>query len=62
MRPVDTVAHVRARSPFVDDLPEPRGLLHGAVAGSPVAHGRLTAVEIEAALASPGVRGCSSPG
>ena len=57
MRPVDTVAHVRARSPFVDDLPEPRGLLHGAVAGSPVAHGRLAAVEIEAALASPGVRG-----
>jgi len=57
MSSVDTIAHVRALSPFVDDLPEPAGLLHAAVAGSPAARGRITRVDTEAALASPGVRG-----
>ena len=30
MSSVDTQAHVRAESPFVDDLPEPAGTLHAA--------------------------------
>lgn len=51
----DAVAHVRARSPFVDDLPEPEGTLHGAVLPSPVAHGRILRLDTAPALAMPGV-------
>jgi len=51
----DAVLHVRGESRFVDDLPEPQGLLHAAVCPSPVAHGRLRALHVEEAFARPGV-------
>ncbi len=51
----DAVAHVRAESPFVDDLPEPEGTLHVAVLPSPVAHGRVLRLDTAPALAMPGV-------
>ncbi|HSL18035.1 MAG TPA: molybdopterin cofactor-binding domain-containing protein [Methylomirabilota bacterium] len=51
----DLLAHVRGTSRFVDDLPEPAGLLHGAAVTSPVPHARLGAVDTAPALALPGV-------
>jgi xanthine dehydrogenase large subunit len=53
----DTYAHVRAESPFIDDLPEPAGLLHAAVLTSPVAHGEIRSLDVSAARQSPGVAG-----
>ena len=38
--------HVAGAAPYVDDLPELAGTLHAALGLSPVAHGRLLAVEI----------------
>ncbi len=55
MNPSDAQLHVRGESRFVDDLPEPRDLLHAAVCPSPVAHGRLRALDIGAARRMPGV-------
>jgi xanthine dehydrogenase large subunit len=51
----DTIAHVRADSPFVDDLPEPPGTLHGAVFSSPVAHGVVRTLDLGPATDMPGV-------
>jgi len=53
----DAERHVRGESLFVDDLPVPEGTLHAAVCVSPVAHGRVRRVGLEAARAMPGVRG-----
>ncbi|HEY8378028.1 MAG TPA: xanthine dehydrogenase molybdopterin binding subunit [Nannocystis sp.] len=51
---------------YVDDLPEPGGILHGLPVGSPVARGRLVAIRCEQALQVPGVRAvlraCDVPG
>jgi len=58
----DTVAHVRAESPFVDDLPEPPGTLHGAVLGSPLAHGLILRLDTAAARTRPGVAGVFTAG
>jgi xanthine dehydrogenase large subunit len=52
---LDAAQHVRGESLFVDDLPQPSGLLHAAVFGSPVAHGRLISLQMQAARASAGV-------
>lgn len=57
MSRTDSYSHVRAESPFVDDLPEPRGTLHLAVLASPTAHGIVRGLKIDAALAAPGVAG-----
>jgi len=53
----DTYAHVRAESPFIDDLPEPAGMLYAAVLPSPVAHGRIFNLDVTAARNAPGVIG-----
>ncbi len=45
---------LRGVARFVDDLPAP-GALHGAFLRSPVAHGRITAIDTAAARAMPGV-------
>jgi carbon-monoxide dehydrogenase large subunit len=45
---------LRGRGQFVDDL-APEGLLHAAILRSPVAHGRIRAIDTSAARASPGV-------
>jgi xanthine dehydrogenase large subunit len=52
----DDTAHVRGRSLFLDDLPEPAGLLHAAVLASPVAHGTIVRLDAAAALCLPLVR------
>jgi xanthine dehydrogenase large subunit len=49
------LGHVTGRAPFADDVPEVPGLLHGALLLSPVAHGRLGAMDVAAARAMPGV-------
>ncbi len=50
-------AQVAGAATYIDDIPEARGTLHAAPILSPVAHGRLRAVDTTAALAAPGVRG-----
>jgi xanthine dehydrogenase large subunit len=52
----DDAAHVRGRSLFLDDLPEPAGLLHAAVLASTVAHGMIVRVDTAAARCLPLVR------
>jgi xanthine dehydrogenase large subunit len=54
-------AHESARhqvigtAPYVDDLPEVKGTLFAAPILSPLAHGKLLAVDVSAVLAMPGV-------
>ncbi len=47
--------HVSGAARYVDDLPRPGGLLIGLPVGSPIARGRLKAIDSTAALAVPGV-------
>ena len=47
--------HVTGRAPYIDDLPEVAGTLHGALGLSPVAHGRLVALDLARVRAMPGV-------
>ena len=47
--------HVRGDAPYVDDLPEPRDLLHAAFRLSERAHARITRLDVTAAAAAPGV-------
>lgn len=47
--------HVRGTAPYIDDLPEPAGLLHAAVGLSRVAHGTLTGLDLDQVRAYPGV-------
>jgi xanthine dehydrogenase large subunit len=47
--------HVRGEAQYIDDIPEPAGTLHIGVGLSPVAHGRLTALDLTAVRAAPGV-------
>ncbi|MFY7779156.1 MAG: xanthine dehydrogenase molybdopterin binding subunit, partial [Elstera sp.] len=47
--------HVRGTAPYIDDLPEPAGLLHAAIGLSRHAHGRLTGLDLDQVRAYPGV-------
>ncbi len=47
--------HVAGQAPYVDDIPELAGTLHCALGLSPVAHGRLTGLSLEAIRTMPGV-------
>ncbi|MFC0268476.1 xanthine dehydrogenase molybdopterin binding subunit [Kushneria aurantia] len=47
--------HVTGSARYIDDLIEPQGLLHLAVAISPHAHARITAMTLDAARHAPGV-------
>ena len=47
--------HVSGRAPYTDDLPELAGTLHCALGLSPLAHGVLQGIDIEALRALPGV-------
>ncbi len=47
--------HVAGAAPYTDDVPELAGTLHAALGLSPVAHGVLEAIDIEALRALPGV-------
>jgi len=47
--------HVSGAAPYTDDLPEPAGTLHAALGLSPLAHGRLTGIDLERLRQQPGV-------
>jgi xanthine dehydrogenase large subunit len=47
--------HVAGAAPYTDDVPEVEGTLHAALGLSPVAHGTLEALDIDAVRAMPGV-------
>jgi xanthine dehydrogenase large subunit len=47
--------HVAGEAAYIDDLPELAGTLHVTLGLSPVAHGRLTAIDVDAVRAMPGV-------
>ena len=49
------VRHVSGAALYVDDVPEPRDLLHGYVRLSEHAHARVTKLDVSAAAAAPGV-------
>jgi len=55
MRTNDLHLHVRGESTYVDDLPAPAGCLVALPVGSPVAHGRITKLDIGGALGGPEV-------
>ena len=55
MKHCDSELHVRGESAFVDDVEPPVNLLHGAVFASPVAHGKITGLDTQAAMLVPGV-------
>ncbi|MCR5885826.1 xanthine dehydrogenase molybdopterin binding subunit [Rhizobacter sp. J219] len=47
--------HVAGEAAYIDDLPELAGTLHAALGLSPVAHGKLTGLDLQALRAMPGV-------
>lgn len=47
--------HVAGRAAYIDDLPEPRGLLHAALGLSREAHARIVSLDLSAVRAAPGV-------
>ncbi|WP_355662202.1 xanthine dehydrogenase molybdopterin binding subunit [Halomonas salifodinae] len=49
------VKHVTGRAAYIDDIPCPADTLHVALGLSPVAHGRLTRLDLEKVKAAPGV-------
>lgn len=52
---VEAPLHVRGESEYVDDVTPPDGMLHAAIYGSPIAHGRLEHLDLSAATAHPDV-------
>ena len=56
-RPHESAAlHVAGSAAYIDDLPELAGTLHAALGLSPVAHGTLRGIDLDALRAQPGVR------
>jgi xanthine dehydrogenase large subunit len=55
MPSVDAISHVRGTSQYVDDALPPSGLLQAAVVASPLAHGTLRSLDLQAARAQAGV-------
>ena len=49
------VQHVSGEAVYVDDQMAPEGVLHAYVGLSTIAHGRITAMQLEAVRAAPGV-------
>ncbi len=47
--------HVAGEAAYIDDLPELTGTLHAALGLSPVAHGRITGLQLDRIRALPGV-------
>ena len=52
---IEDLRFLRGRGQFVGDLKR-QGMLHAAILRSPIAHGRITAMDASAALAIAGVR------
>ena len=53
---VDAVEKVTGQARYTTDV-HPPGMLHAALLRSPIARGRISSLDVEAALAIPGVRG-----
>ena len=54
--PHDSAAkHVSGKAIYIDDMPEPPGLLHAFLALSPHAHARIRSIDLDAVIAAPGV-------
>ncbi|ARE41557.1 Xanthine dehydrogenase, molybdenum binding subunit [Rhodovulum sp. P5] len=51
------IKHVSGRAEYTDDIPEPVGTLHACLGLAEVAHGHLTALDLSAVRAAPGVFG-----
>lgn len=49
------IKHVTGRAAYIDDIPAPAEALHVALGYSPVAHGRLTRLDLEKVKRAPGV-------
>ena len=47
--------HVTGQARYIDDIPTPAGCLHLAFGLSTIAHGKITALDLEAVRAAPGV-------
>ncbi|MGC4026793.1 MAG: xanthine dehydrogenase molybdopterin binding subunit [Mesorhizobium sp.] len=47
--------HVTGEAIYIDDMPEPRGTLHGCLGLSTVAHGKITKIDLSAVRTAPGV-------
>ena len=47
--------HVAGEATYIDDMPELAGTLHCALGLSPIAHGKLLALDVDAVRAMPGV-------
>ena len=54
--PHDSAAkHVSGEAIYIDDIPEPRNLLHAYIGMSPIAHGRIKKLDLEPVREVPGV-------
>jgi xanthine dehydrogenase large subunit len=54
--PHDSAAlHVSGRAQYCDDIPLPANTLHAAFGMSPIAHGRLVSLDLDAVSSAPGV-------
>ncbi|MDH3349390.1 MAG: molybdopterin-dependent oxidoreductase [Desulfobulbaceae bacterium] len=66
MKNIDAKSHLRGESIYVDDIPVREGTLYAAVFGSPMAHGLIKKLDLDAARAMDGVHGvltaCDIPG
>ncbi len=47
--------HVAGTADYIDDMPEPAGTLHGALGMTDRAHAEITAMDLSAVIAAPGV-------
>jgi len=47
--------HVTGQATYIDDMPEPAGLLHGCLGLGSVAHGKVVSMDLEAVHQAPGV-------
>ena len=55
MKNIDSLAHLRGESEFVDDIPVREGCLHAAVLASKIARGEFLSLDLSAARSAPGV-------
>ncbi|MXP65903.1 xanthine dehydrogenase molybdopterin binding subunit [Roseomonas sp. M0104] len=61
LRQDSALKHCTGEARFLDDLPEPPGMLHAALALSPAAHGVLAPLDLAPARAVPGVVAALGP-
>ena len=49
------IKHVTGRAEYTDDMTEPTGCLHAYIGGAQIAHGRITALDLDPVRQAPGV-------